>query len=769
MTAPLLLWHLTPDAPRAPRRVSAGETVSIHLGTWPMAPGQTVWLTLERAAAHGGPERIQARWVRNDGENSYWVASLGPFAEGDEVRYTPQAGDGRQEVAGTTSQFRVGPKIYLSLLWHHHQPIYRLPASPGSSGSNGGERYTTPWVRLHALRDYHSMAALIAEQPDLHATINFTPSLLAQLDGYVRRGATDRALELTLRDAEALSPLDRQDVLATFFDADWHHQVFPHARYRELFEMRASGLHFSSQDVRDLQMWFNLAWFGSEFRTGEVQVASGEVCSVRRFVQQGCGFSIRDIWAMLDEQNRILRAIVPFHARLQERGQLEVSTSPQCHPILPLLIDTDEASVDRPGATLPARFAWPEDAEAHVKSALHAYRGWFGRDPRGMWPAEGAVSQRCIPLFAGAGLAWLATDRGVLARSGRWGYEAHRADVLCQARRAATGDARLAMFFRDTELSDGIGFRYAGYSDPERAAADFVEQVRSRFIARFEGDDDRILTVILDGENAWGSYPDDGRPFLRALYRQLAQLHSELRTVTFAEWLEGNPTRGVRPHPVDGLEPVSELFTGSWIDEAGSTPGVDLGTWIGEPEENRAWELLGDARRWLAERGATAENAPEAFAALYAAEGSDWFWWYGTDQESASDESFDQLFRGHLQSVYRALGAEPPAILDVPLVSPAALWTFVKPIRNLPSGARLAIRTQCPGILRCRWDDGPSWEQPVNPVGGVMAGVSYHQVIVGPFPPGARRLRFEFQCRHAGCPGHGPCCALGWHTVELEG
>jgi hypothetical protein len=149
---------------------------SIHLGTWPVAPGQTVWLMLERAAAHGEPERIEARWVRNEGENSYWVASLGPFAEGDEVRYTPKAGDGRQKVAGATSHFRVGPQIYLSLLWHHHQPIYRLPASPGSSGSNRGERYATPWVRLHALRDYHSMAALIAEQPDLHGTINFTPS-----------------------------------------------------------------------------------------------------------------------------------------------------------------------------------------------------------------------------------------------------------------------------------------------------------------------------------------------------------------------------------------------------------------------------------------------------------------------------------------------------------------------------------------------------------------------------------------------------------------
>jgi hypothetical protein len=271
----------------------------------------------------------------------------------------------------------------------------------------------------------------------------------------------------------------------------------------------------------------------------------------------------------------------------------------------------------------------------------------------------------------------------------------------------------------------------------------------------------------LDGENAWGSYREDGRPFLRALYQKLAELHSEIRTVTFAEWLEGNASRSVRAHPIDALAPVDHLFTGSWIDEAGSAPGVDLGTWIGEPEENRAWEVLGRTREWLAARGATPDNAPGAFAALYAAEGSDWFWWYGTDQDSTSDESFDRLFRGHLASVYRALGAEPPADLGTSLISLAVLWTFVKPTTVLPPGARLAIRTNCPGVVRWSLDDSSWHEQPVDPVGGVMAGASYHQLTLGPFASSARSLQFEFQCRHAACPGNGPCCRLGRHSVEL--
>ncbi|HVZ36684.1 MAG TPA: glycoside hydrolase family 57 protein [Polyangiaceae bacterium] len=764
MTSFARVWHLTSDAPRLPRRVSAGESVELHIGTWPIADGQRVWVSFQSADAPAG--RVEANWQQNANGNSHWLARLGPFAEAECIRYAIHLEQGSSEVRCSEHEFRVGPKIFLSLLWHHHQPDYRQLVPPSRDGETRRQRCVRPWVRLHALRDYYSMAALLAERSTVHATFNLTPILIEQLEQYVAGTATDRALELTLKCAEDLSAAERNEVLATFFDADWHHQIFPHARYRELFERRATGQPFSASELRDLQMWFNLAWFGSEFRTGEVRLVGGDYCSVSRFVDRSRGFSQADLVDMVAEQRRLLSAILPLHQLLLERGQIEVSTTPYYHPILPLLIDTDAATLDRPGTTLPERFAWPEDAAAQLTLACDAYETWFGRGPRGMWPAEGAVSQSSVALFAHANVRWIATDQQVLARSGRWGYQSDRPDVACRARRACQGDAQLAVFFRDTELSDAIGFRYANHADPEAAVDDFVRQVRSRFIERFETEGDRLLTVILDGENAWGSFQDDGRPFLRALYRRLSELHSEIRTVNFEEWLSGNDRRGVPAHPVEQLDSVHDLFTGSWIDETGSAPGVDLGTWVGEPEENRAWQLLGKTRCWLAERAYSAD-APAAFASLYAAEGSDWFWWYGSDQDSGQDELFDQLFRGHLASVYAALGVAPPAELDEPIVPPAIVWTFVAPVRRLPSGVKFVFQTNCPGLLRWTVDDGTWQEQPLVLAGGVMEGAHHYELRLGPFPPSVHRLAFEFQCRHARCPG-GPCCGLGVHEVELE-
>ena len=257
--------------------------------------------------------------------------------------------------------------LYIAWLWHQHQPLYRDPAAPDAPGS-----YRYPWVRLHAIRDYYAMAALASEH-DVHVTFNLTPVLLHQIDDYLLNGATDRTLELTQRPAETLTSAQVDEVLSTFFDADWHHQVYVHPRYRELFEQRTAGARFSRQDLRDLQMWFSLAWFGHEFRTGDVPLITGETVQVHRFVRQQRGFSHDDVLAMVAEQYKILRAVVPIHRALQDAGRIEVSTTPAFHPILPLLIDTNAASIDRPGTSYPPRYAHPEDAAEHVELAGRDY------------------------------------------------------------------------------------------------------------------------------------------------------------------------------------------------------------------------------------------------------------------------------------------------------------------------------------------------------------------------------------------------------------
>ena len=758
------LWHLTSDASRHPLRISPGEQVRLRIGTWPIEPGQAVWIEYQVVHRNGASEvgHAIADWQENLGPNSYWQACLGPFADGDSVSYTVRGRKVDGEVSGPTASFTVGPKLYLALLWHQHQPIYKDTAHPTQAGS-----YLHPWVRLHALRDYYSMASMVGEHAGLHLTINLTPSLVWQLADYAERGATDRALEMTLKPAEALTADERKYVLRNFFEAHWHHQIDPHPRYQELFIQRREGREFTAQDLRDLQMWFNLAWFGQEFREGEVRLATGETASVRRFVARGHDYTAADVAAMVAEQYKIMRAVIPLHRQLQAQGQIEVSTSPFFHPILPLLVDTDRATIDRPGAAYPVRFAHPEDAEAQVELAAQWYERTFGQAPRGMWPAEGAVSQFVIPIFARHQLRWLATDRGVLARSGRWGYEVDDPDVLCQPYRAAEEDSSLSIFFRDTQLSDSIGFYYQGYGDEEEAALDFVNRIKERFAHQFKTDEDRALTIVLDGENAWGAYREDARPFLHALY-ELLERDDEIRTVTFSEYIEGNSLQGIRPHLLSEQARVHDLFTGSWIDESASAPGVDLGTWIGEEEENHGWELLNQAREFLKLKGVMPETAPAAFQSLYIAEGSDWFWWFGEDQDSGNDQEFDDLFRRHLKNVYHALGEPAPAELDRHIVPHAIVWTHAAQADHVQAGDRLTVRTHCPGRLTWMVGNLPAQSADLLLVGGVMAGVSRYQLTLGPFPAEADEISFTFECTHIGCPGTFLCCDHRPYGVRIN-
>lgn len=759
------LWHLTPDAPRSPHRVSPGQPVVLTFGTWPIEPEQALRVTYQVRHPDGSSRAgdVDAAWHRNEGVNSYWDAEIGSFAVGDEVTYAVRGLVSGVAVAGGAGEFRVAPKLYVALLWHQHQPIYRDTRSASGKGS-----YRQPWVRLHSTRDYYSMAALVAQHPEIHLTINLSPSLLWQIEDYVERGATDRALELTLQLADELTEHEREEILSSFFDADWHNQIFPHPRYKELFLQRVEGRPFSTQDLRDLQVWFNLAWFGREFRDGEVPVDGGDRVSVQRFVEQGRGFSAADVRDIVAAQYAIMRSVIPTHRAMQDRGQIEISTTPFYHPILPLIIDTDRATIDRPGAGHPTRFNHPEDADAHVWGAVEFYERRLGRSPVGMWPAEGAVSQFVVPIFARHGLAWIATDGGVLARSGRWGYEAHDPDVLCQPYRVEDQESSIVVFFRDGELSDAIGFRYQAYEDPQQAASDFIKQIKERVVPRINGETDRVLTIILDGENAWGAYRDDGRPFLHALYEALAR-DGELQTVTMAEYIEGNVVRGVRPHGVESLTRVHDLFTGSWVDEAGSAPGVDLGTWIGEPEENLGWELIRRAREFLTSSGANPDRDRAAFEALYVAEGSDWFWWLGVDQDSGSDDEFDDLFRSHLKNIYLAVGATPPTDLDRHLVAHAAVWTFAQQVRSIQPGDRLAVVTNCRGRLVWRIDAGQAEKKLLDPVGGVMAGAQRYSLTLGPFAKGTSLVGLRFECMHPGCECRDACCGGDEHVVRIEG
>jgi alpha-amylase/alpha-mannosidase (GH57 family) len=612
-------------------------------------------------------------------------------------------------------------RLSLCLIWHQHQPLYRDPAAAEPRGS-----YRLPWVRLHGLRDYFGMAARLWERPRMRCCVNLTPILVWQIRDYLS-GATDRFWELARRAVVGLEPVEVLWLLRDAFDADRDNQIGIHPRYAELFEMysgysraladldlwldrgdgRVSRLEAEAtgiprRDVADLAFWSNLSWFPVELREGEWVTPWGESLTVAGLAAKGADFTAADFERLERAWRRTLAAVIPLHRALAERGQVELTATPLAHPILPLLVDSDDALIDRPNSVHPPRFSYPADAEAQLELGSEILRGSYGFAPRGWWPSEGAVGRNVTEMIAGSGARWWATDEGVLALV--LGREPTGAEL------AVPRTAGVPIFFRDHPLSDAVGFHYSRLS-PREAAGDFLWGLRRRYAGVRGG----CATVVLDGENAWGSYHRDGRDFILTLYDELTGA-DDVTPTTPGAYLAELEARNVE------LPVIENLPHASWIDEFGSEPGNDLGTWIGEPEENRAWELLLALRRALDGAGVTREDRPDVFFHVYAAEGSDWFWWYGADQATApkAEREFDRLFRAHLTAAYRTAGLAVPEGLGRPIILDYFVWTPEVGDAELAEGTRLFVQLEGRTDLAVFWPDGGRSEPALLPIGGVM-------------------------------------------------
>jgi alpha-amylase/alpha-mannosidase (GH57 family) len=597
--------------------------------------------------------------------------------------------------------------IALAFLWHHHQPYY----PDDVAGENA-----TPWVRLHGVKDYYGMARHLLEVPELRCTVNLVPSLLVQLQAYTERGATDRFLEVSRRPADGLSERDALFLLDNFFLASAEQMILPHPRYAELYHRRAAGKHssrealrhFAARDLRDLQVWFNLAWV-------HPLALEADDC-LRGLRDKGRHFGEDDKLALLDKHLEILRQVLPLHRQLAERGQVELTTTPFYHPILPLLLDKKLAREALPQVKLPRYTGgYPEDAELHVRRALELHARTFGQAPHGMWPAEGSVCQAMLPLLARNGVRWIATDEEVLSASthglvSRDGQgHVRNPEWMYRPYKVREGGAELTVVFRDRALSDLIGFHYQRL-DPHKAADDFVSRLLGidRVVHAAEP---ALVSVILDGENCWEHYPGGGVAFLRALYERCTRTPN-VRPLSVGEHLERHPARNSLPH----------LFAGSWINH-------NFAVWVGHEEDNAAWDALHQAREYLVRRAlpqapsasAGTSSGPGAGASglrtaveraweeIYIAEGSDWFWWFGDDHSSAQDALFDYLFRKHLQNVYRLLGDEPPAGLSRPISrhSPRVHHTLPRALLDVRIDGRYTFfEWLCAGHYTCHNERG---------------------------------------------------------------
>lgn len=548
--------------------------------------------------------------------------------------------------------------LYIAFIWHQHQPLYKSREAVADASG----QYRLPWVRLHGTKDYLDLVQILAQYPQLHQTVNLVPSLILQLEDYASGNAIDPYIALTLTPDDKLTPTHKKFIIEHFFDANHRTLIDPHPRYAQLYEQRQEQgrlwclQNWTSQDYSDLLAWHNLAWIDPLFWDDP---------DIADWLKRGQNFTLGDRQRIFSKQKEIISRIIPQHRQMQEKGQLEVTTTPYTHPILPLLADTDEGRVAIPKMTLPKhRFQWQEDIPRHLEKAWDIYVDRFGCEPKGLWPSEQSVSPAILPYIAERGFNWLCSDEAVLGWSIKHYFHrdetgtVEEPEYLYRPYRLETPQGDLAIVFRDHRLSDLIGFTYSGMK-PREAALDLIshlEAIHRTLIHRQEEEETLqqpwLVTIALDGENCWEHYQEDGLPFLKELYQRLSK-HSELKLVTVSEYLE--------KFPPTATIAAEELHSGSWVDGSFST-------WIGDPIKNKAWDLLTEARETLAKHPeATEENNPDAWEALYAAEGSDWFWWFGEGHSSNQDELFDQLFRSHLAAIYTALNEPVPPSLRQPL------------------------------------------------------------------------------------------------------
>ncbi len=515
-------------------------------------------------------------------------------------------------------------------LWHHHQPCYRLPSS---------ECALMPWVRLHAARGYTDMAA-VCEAENAHVTFNFSPVLLEQIAEQSEAPVADEFERVSRIPAADLTEAERSFIVEHFFSANRETLINPIPRYAQLLELRGdkSGnvKNFTDEDIRDLTVLFHLAWLG---------FAARKLPEVRGLFEKGRGFTVEDLNVVLEVHRRILREVIPTYRRLWEADVIELSTSPFAHPILPLLCDSAAVSLGLPKVSLPQiPFKYPEDAKGQLAWAHEVFKKHFGKTPSGIWPSEGSVSPEALSLISDAGFQWAASDEEILFRS----QVAERTPSDAFESFQFHGSARdVSLFFRDKKLADAIGFQYSRNPAGE-SVSDFLGNLRQ--IEKTTRDRaNRCIPVILDGENPWEYFPDGGEAFLRGLYRAMAN-ESSLSLSTFSKYLTGVTKPAV----------ISKLHSGSWID-------ANFHIWIGDPEKNRAWNLLRNMRKRLETEKAL--DNKDVLRALYFAEGSDWFWWFGEPFHSLYEPTFDALFRGFLKEAFKAADLDAPAILDAPIAA----------------------------------------------------------------------------------------------------
>ncbi|MEA2048132.1 MAG: glycoside hydrolase family 57 protein [Campylobacterota bacterium] len=517
------------------------------------------------------------------------------------------------------------PSLKLSFFWHMHQPDYR----------NSDGVMSMPWVFLHAIKDYYEMPWLLTQYKGLKATFNITAPLIEQLNLYQAPLKNDYFLSLWEQHPSKLSEEERSWLIKTCKSTQYETMIKPLEYLSLLYHKK----EMSDEEIIDFEILFMLAWCGNYLRQKNSMVQA--------LFKKGEGFTQLDKQQLLQVLCDFIATILPFYASLQKEGVISLSTTPYNHPILPLLLDMNNAKRANKHTTIVSNpISMREDAIEQVERSIALYEETFGQRPTGFWPAEGAVDEESVEIYKERGISWIATDEAILFRSLE---DEHRANLY-----KAYDHNGMCIGFRDHGLSDLIGFNYRFKSGED--ASDHFMQVLEPIALQ----DDATLFVILDGENAWEFFENNAYDFFTALYERFSTT-SWCKTVTMDE-VSADPTKGV----------LETLAPGSWIHG-------NFDTWSGHSEKNRAWELIYQTRRDVDNYHSdiSDEIAKKIKFHFLASECSDWFWWYGDDHVTEFGLEFDKLFRGHLIAIYQLLRMHPPADLFVPIISHKSTGSFL--------------------------------------------------------------------------------------------
>ena len=537
-------------------------------------------------------------------------------------------------------------KLSLAIYWHMHQPVYGLEGI-----------HLMPWVRLHAVKDYLDMALFLEKFPKLKLNFDIVPALLDSILDYTENNANDIHSQLTTSDVNFFKEEEKSFVLNNFFSAKFETMIYKSENYKNLYQKRFINdvpvlENFSNQELSDLMALFNLIWIDP--------IHYERYPRLKELWEKQYNYTLEDRREIIDIHRNIMKEIIPTYRKYIQNGRIELTTSPYYHSILPILTELKSTtkSVNTTDG-LPATMGLTDDAIYQIKSALQRIEEVFGVRPKGMWPPELCLSAKTLNILAKEGIKWTISDEGVLASSINTDFirdfKGNLSDPyhLLKVYNYQAKSGNIDIVFRDRSLPSLINFEYAGINS-EMAAGDLYDKIKviqNKLLV--SPDDKHLLTIASDCENCWENYQNDGIDFLENIY-SLIENDNSLETVLISEYVEQDFHK----------KPLKKVYPGSGIDKT-------FQFWIGDPEKNKAWSYIKQAKDTFHEFVLKNKNYPNIQAAkkeLMIAEGSDWFWWYGEPNNSGQDFVFDYMFREHLKNVYIALGLDVPDYLNESII-----------------------------------------------------------------------------------------------------